>query len=126
MKKGWLRWAAALAVLLCIVFVALFFANRIQTANGEIAITEGYLPSEVGNLYYKLYTPAGLGDGEKAPGVLLLHGYQNDHETNAAYAIELAKRGAVVLSIDEYGHGASEPGLKNRGYVNHSVKVNFG
>ena len=126
MKKGWGKWAAALAVLLCVAFAALFFANRIQTAEGEIRITEGYLPSEVGDLFYKLYTPSGLKDGGKAPGILLLHGYQNDHETNAAYAIELAKRGAVVLSIDEYGHGASVPGLKERGYVNHMVKVNYG
>ena len=126
MKKGWGKWAVALAVLLCVAFVALFFADRIQRADGAITITEGYLPSGVGNLFYKLYTPSGLKDGEKAPGVLLLHGYQNDHETNAAYAIELCKRGVVVLSIDEYGHGASEPGLVNRGYVNHMVKVNYG
>ncbi len=126
MKKGVIKWAAILAALLCAAFVALFFANRIQTADGGIRITEGYLPSEVGDLFYKLYTPAGLKDGEKAPGVLLLHGYQNDHETNAAYAIELAKRGVVVLSIDEYGHGASKPGLINRGFVDHMVKGIYG
>ncbi len=126
MKKGWGKWAAALAILLCVAFVALFFADRIQRADGGITITEGYLPSDVGDLFYKLYTPSGLKDGETAPGVLLLHGYQNDHETNAAYAIELCKRGVIVLSIDEYGHGASVPGLVNRGYVNHGVKVNFG
>ena len=126
MKKSWGKWAAALAALLCVAFVALFFADLIQRADGAITITEGYLPSEVGDLFYKLYTPSGIKDGEKAPGVLLLHGYQNDHETNAAYAIELAKRGVVVLSIDEYGHGASKPGLKERGYVNHMVKVNYG
>ena len=124
--KKWGKWTALLAVLLIAAFVALFFANRIQTANGGIRITEGYLPTEVGELFYKLYVPADLKSGEKAPGVLLLHGYQNDHETNAAYAIELARRGAVVLSIDEYGHGKSVPGLIERGYVNHMSKVNYG
>lgn len=126
MKKGWGKWAAALAILLCVAFIALLFADSIQRADGGITITEGYLPSDVGNLFYKLYTPSELRDGETAPGVLLLHGYQNDHETNAAYAIELCKRGVIVLSIDEYGHGASKPGLINRGYVNHMVKGNFG
>ncbi len=126
MKKKWGKWTALLAALLVVAFCALFFANRIQHADGAIEITQGYLESDVGPLFYKLYTPAGLKSGEKAPGILLLHGYQNDHETNAAYAIELARRGAIVLSIDEYGHGVSVPGLKNRGYVNHSVKVNFG
>ena len=126
MKKGWGKWAAALAILLCVAFIALLSADDIQRADGGITITEGYLPSDVGDLFYKLYTPSELRDGETAPGVLLLHGYQNDHETNAAYAIELCKRGVIVLSIDEYGHGASEPGLINRGYVNHMVKGNFG
>ncbi|MBQ1820953.1 MAG: hypothetical protein II117_05040 [Clostridia bacterium] len=126
MKHSWGKWTVLLAVLLIAAFVSLFFANRVQTANGDIVITEGYLSTEVGDLFYKLYTPAALKDGEKAPGVLLLHGYQNDHETNAAYAIELARRGAVVLSIDEYGHGKTVPGLVHRGYVNHMSKVNYG
>ena len=126
MKKGWKLPLALLAALLIVAFVALFFANRVQHGSGAIDISEGYLMSDAGELFYKLYAPAGLKDGKKAPGVLLLHGYQNDHETNAAYAIELARRGVVVLSLDEYGHGASKPGLINRGYVNHMVKVNYG
>ena len=122
MKKR-IRWAALLAVLLAAVFVCMAFADRIQTANGTIEITEGVLPTTAGDLTYKLYTPKGAAN---APGVLLLHGYQNDRETCAAYAIELARRGVVVLSLDEYGHGASKAGLVNRGYVNHVVKTNYG
>ena len=75
---------------------------------------------------YKLYTPKTATAETPAPGVLLLHGYQNDHETCAAYAIKLARRGAVVLCPDEYGHGSTTAGLINRGYVNHKVTVNYG
>lgn len=75
---------------------------------------------------YKLYTPKTATVETPAPGVLLLHGYQNDHETCAAYAIKLARRGAVVLCLDEYGHGSTTAGLINRGYVNHKVTVNYG
>ena len=75
---------------------------------------------------YKLYTPKTATAETPAPGVLLLHGYQNDHETCAAYAIKLARRGAVVLCLDEYGHGSTTAGLINRGYVNHKVTVNYG
>ena len=75
---------------------------------------------------HKLYTPKTATAEPPAPGVLLLHGYQNDHETCAAYAIELARRGAVVLCLDEYGHGSTTAGLINRGYVNHKVTVNYG
>ena len=75
---------------------------------------------------YKLYTPKTATAETPAPGVLLLHGYQNDHETCAAYAIKLARHGAVVLCLDEYGHGSTTAGLINRGYVNHKVTVNYG
>jgi len=126
MEKTRKKNAIILAVLLVAAFVLLLIANTIQTDSGSIRITEGVIETDVGDLTYKLYTPRTATDAAPAPGVLLLHGYQNDHETNAAYAIELARRGVVVLSIDEYGHGSSEPGLVNRGYVNHRVKVNFG
>ncbi len=126
MKKTRKTAAAAMAILLIAVFVCMFAADAIQRGNGTIDVTEGWIETDVGNLMYKLYTPVTATADNKAPGVLLLHGYQNDHETCAAYAIELARRGAVVLCLDEYGHGASTAGLINRGYVNHKVTVNFG
>ena len=128
------KWAVLLGLLLICAFVALTIANGIQTDHGNIVVTEGVIDAyrgeggeeHLGMMTYKLYTPRTATAENKAPGVLLLHGYQNDRETNAAYAIELARRGVVVLSLDEYGHGFSEPGLKERGYVNHTVKVNYG
>ena len=109
------------------VFICMFTANRIQTGGGSIKVTEGVIDStDVGKITYKLYTPRTATADNPAPGVLLLHGYQNDHETCAAYAIELARRGAVVMAIDEFGHGATEPSMIKRGYTNHTVKVNYG
>ncbi len=114
--------------ILCIVAstVLMVFADRIQTDQGNIQIINGSLTDERGRMTYKLYKPLNATSETRAPGVLLLHGYQNDHETCAAYAIELARRGAVVLCLDEYGHGSSTIGLLNRGYVNHVVKTNYG
>ena len=128
------KWAVLLVLLLICAFVALTIANGIQTDHGNIVVTEGVIDAyrgeggaeHLGMLTYKLYTTRTATAENKSPGVLLLHGYQNDRETNAAYAIELARRGVVVLSLDEYGHGFSEPGLRERGYVNHTVKVNYG
>ena len=114
----------ALCVLLATVFM--FLADGIQKNHGTIEIIDGSIPTGEGYLTYKMYKPVTASEDIKAPGVLLLHGYQNDHETCAAYAIELARRGAVVLCLDEYGHGASSVGLLSRGYVNHVVKVNYG
>ena len=120
-----------ISLVLCICFVVLAsifmgIADRIQKDNGNIEIIDGRIEDEKGYLTYKLYKPVDVSSDNKAPAVLLLHGYQNDHETCAAYAIELARRGAVVLCLDEYGHGSSSLGLINRGYVNHVVKVNYG
>ncbi|MBQ8996028.1 MAG: alpha/beta fold hydrolase [Oscillospiraceae bacterium] len=120
---------SSLAVFLCCILLATIFmvlANGIQRDHGNIQIIDGSISDPRGFLTYKLYKPTGASSSNKAPAVLLLHGYQNDHETCAAYAIELARRGAVVLCLDEYGHGSSSIGLLNRGYVNHVVKVNYG
>lgn len=116
-------------ILLCLVLVlfgCMSIANGIQTDHGAISISRGILETNIGNLSYKLYVPDNATAQTPAPGVLMLHGYQNDSETCAAYSIELARRGVVVMALDEYGHGASDVGLLNRGYVNHVVKVNFG
>ena len=126
MKGNRKKSAIVLAVLLVAVFVFMSIANNIQTGGGTIEVTEGVISSNLGEIAYKLYTPVTATEENPAPGVLLLHGYQNDHETCAAYAIELARRGAVVLAIDEYGHGSTNIGLVNRGYVNHKVTVNYG
>ena len=123
-KSGF--WLCLLAVLLCAAIVCMAFADGIQRSGGAVEITDGRLTTQDGTLTYKLYTPLTATDTHKAPGVLLLHGYQNDHETCAAYAIELARRGAVVLALDEYGHGGTEIGLRQRGYVNHKLDVNYG
>ena len=120
------RSLALLLALLLGVFGCMMIAHGIQTDHGNVAVSAGNIETDAGNLTYKLYVPKTATAENPAPGVLLLHGYQNDHETCAAYAIELARRGAVVMALDEYGHGATDIGLAARGYVNHRVKVNFG
>lgn len=124
MKKI-MHWILLIMLLAASTFM-MYTANNIQNDNGQVEIIESFIPLDGGKLTYKLYKPISATASSKAPGVLLLHGYQNDHETCAAYAIELARRGAVVLCLDEYGHGSSNLGLIKRGYVNHKVSVNYG
>lgn len=125
MKKAWKSWILFLILLIGATGM-MYMADRIQKDEGNIEIIDGFIPDDGNKLVYKLYKPATATSTSKAPAVLLLHGYQNDHETCAAYAIELARRGAVVLCLDEYGHGLSSEGLLSRGYVNHKVSVNYG
>ena len=120
---------------LLITFGSLFISDRIQKDNGNIEVTMNCFEMEytdlnnetqTGTITYKLYVPSTASAENKAPALLLLHGYQNDHETDAAYAIEMARRGVVVMAIDEFGHGATDISMVNRGLVNHKVTVNYG
>ena len=140
--KKHLKACIVLVCSLIVTFGSLGIAHGIQTDFGKVDVKMGtfeisdvtrldgnkpyYTPNEDAVITYKLYKPATATETNKAEAVLLLHGYQNDHETSAAYAIELARRGAVVLAIDEFGHGATKPGIVARGYVKHKVTVNYG
>ena len=126
MHKNTKRALALLLALVLGIVGCMMAAHGIQTNHGSVAVSEGSFGNGQGNLTYKLYVPETATAENPAPGVLLLHGYQNDHETCAAYAIELARRGVVVMALDEYGHGATDIGLLARGLVNHRVKVIFG
>ncbi len=116
----------ALALLITTVLICMLFADIVQCDFGNVEVTMGTIETEDGTITYKLYTPSTATAEDPAAAVLLLHGYQNDHETCAAYAIELARRGVVVMAIDEYGHGSTTISMINRGYVNHKVTVNYG
>lgn len=115
-----------LAAFIILSFVCMAIANGIQTDGGKVAIEDGSIETDLGTLTYKLYKPETASEQQPAPGLLLLHGYQNDHETSGAYAIEMARRGAVVLALDEYGHGSTTAGMKERGYTDHKVTVTYG
>ena len=55
----------------------------------------------------KLMRPKEASAQNLMPGILYIHGYQNNRETSDAYCIEFARRGMVVLSIDALGRGNS-------------------
>jgi pimeloyl-ACP methyl ester carboxylesterase len=56
-----------------------------------------------------LYVPPGATAKTPVPGILAVHGYINSRETQDGFAIEFARRGYVVLALDETGHGYSAP-----------------
>ena len=63
-----------------------------------------------------LYRPAAATPQHPAPGVLAVHGYINTRETQDAFAIEFARRGYVVLALDQRGHGYSGGGATQKGF----------
>ncbi len=126
MKKGMKTSLIVFLVLTLLAIGCMTGANAIQTDGGKVKTELGSIETDLGELTYKLYIPASVSEASPAPAVLLLHGYQNDHETSAAYALELARRGVVVLALDEYGHGKTSVSMINRGYVNHKVTTTYG
>jgi len=52
-----------------------------------------------------LYTPKAIAD--KAPAILAIHGLNNQKNHMANTALEFARRGYIVLSMDMSGHGKS-------------------
>ncbi|MEZ0345811.1 MAG: alpha/beta fold hydrolase [Infirmifilum sp.] len=63
-----------------------------------------------------LYVPADATAQNPAPGILAIHGYNNQKEYMANTALELARRGYVVLAIDMTGHGFSEGAVGSFSY----------
>lgn len=84
-------------------------AHLVQTA-GDVTIEDlRFTGSDGKTLSALLYIPPGATPETPAPGVLAVHGYINSREVQSGFAIELARRGHVVLSLDQVGHGYSDP-----------------
>ena len=84
-------------------------AHFTQTAGG-IRIQDVRFKGAKGNtMSGLLYIPANATPQIPAPGILAVHGYINSRETQDGFAIEFARRGYVVLALDQTGHGYSDP-----------------
>jgi pimeloyl-ACP methyl ester carboxylesterase len=102
------KWSLALAgVVLILAGGAL--AHLTQTSGG-IKITDVRFSGAKGNtMSALLYVPPNATAQTPAPGILAVHGYINSRETQDGFAIEFARRGYVVLALDQTGHGYSDP-----------------
>jgi pimeloyl-ACP methyl ester carboxylesterase len=102
------RWSLAILGLVLILAGGLL-AHFTQTAGG-IRIEDVRFKGAKGNtMSALLYIPANATPQIPAPGVLAVHGYINSRETQDGFAIEFARRGYVVLALDQTGHGYSDP-----------------
>ncbi len=92
------------------VFVAaVLIAHFVQTDFGRISVSNVYYDNYNGkHMRAKLFRPNLATPENPLPGVVFIHGYQNNRESGDAYNIEMAKRGFVVLGIDAIGRGNSD------------------
>ncbi|MBU3914275.1 alpha/beta hydrolase [bacterium] len=110
MKKNGKQKTILVFVICFIIFaVAVLIANLIQTDFGRVEISNVYYNNYNGkHLRAKLFRPISADKNNPLPGVVYIHGYQNNRETGDANNIELARRGFVVLGIDAIGRGNSD------------------
>jgi pimeloyl-ACP methyl ester carboxylesterase len=91
-----------------LILAGALLAHAIQTAGGvtlrdvRFAGDKGVIQSAL------LYVPKTATAAHPAPAVLASHGYINTREMQSPFAIELARRGFVVLAMDMTGHGYSQ------------------
>jgi pimeloyl-ACP methyl ester carboxylesterase len=105
-RSAWrlLAWSLAL------VLLGGSMAALVQTDFGDVSVRDVRFNTTEGRvLSGLLYVPDTATVESPAPAVLTSHGYVNARETQGPFAIELARRGYVVLALDQTGHGYSDP-----------------
>ena len=111
MKKQWIF----LLVCTLLIIAMVLGARLVETDFGRVNVSIIHFPDPSGiTLVAKLYVPDTASVNNKLPAVLALHGFQNDKDTQDAFSIELARRGFVVLALDQFGHGDTG-GTMNQG-----------
>lgn len=99
-----------LVLSLVLALVAGLGASLVQTGGGSIAVKDLKWETSSGrSLNALLFVPATASAENPAPAVVVSHGWWNNREMQDANYVELARRGYVVMSIDMYGHGNSDP-----------------
>jgi len=111
MKQGLLRrnsfW---LALSLVLMLLSAVVASAVQTVGGAVTIKDMRWETASGRLMNALlFKPSDASAEDPRPAIVVSHGWWNNREMQDANYVELARRGYVVISIDMFGHGDSDP-----------------
>jgi pimeloyl-ACP methyl ester carboxylesterase len=102
------RWTLAIAGLI-LILAGGWLAHLTQTSGGTRIEDVRFKGANGNSMSALLYIPPNATAQTPAPGILAIHGYINSRETQDGFAIEFARRGYVVLDLDQTGHGYSDP-----------------
>ena len=110
-----------LAIALCVILVSSFCAALVQSNGFKVEVTDLRNERNEGKLATNeeitvrgeivsgiLFRPKTATKENPAPGIVLTHGYLNNRELQLQNAIELARRGYVVVTIDRGQHGNNQ------------------
>ncbi len=105
-----------LAIGLVLVVFGVALAALVERAGGVQVSDVRFRGADGTTFSALLYRPAGVSTEKPAPGILAVHGYINTRETQSPFAIEFARRGYVVLALDQRGHGYSGGAATTKGF----------
>lgn len=101
----------------CVIFVVLasLLASCFQSSWGNVKVIGIKIPTQNGQwVVADLFRPRSATAESTAPLVIVVPGFQRSKETQANIAIELARRGIVVIAIDPYAQGSSSSSMSQR------------
>ena len=117
MKKSKNKALVVLVIALVVVLLASFAAQAFNTSGYSVSVSRIYFDTEHGTLSGLLYMPKGVSESNPAPTLVTTHGYLNSAEMQDANAIEMSRRGVVVLALDQYDHGHSRATEENSNWM---------
>ena len=99
-----------LAIALGLCLISMIGASIVQTSGGAVEIKDMRWETGSGHMMSALlFIPETATAENPAPGIVTSHGWYNNREMQDLNYVEWSRRGYVVISIDMYGHGHSDP-----------------
>ncbi len=98
-----------LALGLLFMIAGSFLSSFLTKTIGNLSTREIRFENPSGNLITAvMYKSGSVADGEKRPAVIMVAGEFENKEKLDFAAMELAKKGLIVMAIDNQGHGETE------------------
>lgn len=105
------------AVTLLLVILTAVLNWGIVSDWGNVKITRMTMVGRDGNQFSALlYVPKTATNATPAPALINFHGNAGNARNHESWAVEFARRGFVVLSVDQYGSGDSEQFMEKWGF----------
>jgi dienelactone hydrolase len=101
--------------LLAIIMMTSLLGSAVQSSGGRVQIRSIKIPTQNGQwVAADLFKPRSATAESPAPFIVVVPGFQRSKESLSNIALELARRGFVVASIDPYAQGGSSASLSRR------------
>jgi len=100
---------------LVVLILGSVLAQTFNTSMYSVKVDRIYFDTESGTLSGLLYMPKDASASNPKPTLVTTHGYLNSAEMQDAPAIEMSRRGYVVLALDMYDHGHSKGNAEHTG-----------